>query len=532
MSLIYKNRFILNQRGGAIEIDNTTEQEKVKMSHRSGSNINLTNVVTSELATNNKQINVVHDLFQTVGNDKTEFVTKTSTFRTGGTNYQLKGFISQSQLDAFTKWKQEYKNISNLNSQFKISRGGTSNPAGGTTPLQGNRSSNPVIGSQVFTVENKFNGYNKIPPLRKSDSDEVVTYETVIDRDKTTPAKYKGIEKNHIEKSAGSSGSNAPGVLEFGAEKNPATEGGTWQENKNASNSNIEKKLIDIQDQLIPIEQEMGQGGDDINFIKRNKFEQVGAEFNDYPSIKIDPKGRSQPFEELVSDIGAYTNHDYVSHVEDIDNSSNFPCGNDDAVVGNRFSKTVGSGGIHLKTTGAMELGSSNLKIGSDKINMNGSQGVQIASESFVEIQSLKTISLRTNRQVYIESSLGIKGDAIIGGGLYVEGELYCQHITAPLEVHQTQDTTVTGKFATDQNRKLVIGEAQVGAVWYPVYALKNDDLIINYPHSHHHHGLPIRLTKSNSDVRKFAEDEKINDHGKISQSLPQIHERKVGVSA
>ena len=64
MSLIYKNRAIINQRGGSVDIDNTTEQEKIKISHRSGSNINLTNVVTSELATNNKQTNVVRDLFE------------------------------------------------------------------------------------------------------------------------------------------------------------------------------------------------------------------------------------------------------------------------------------------------------------------------------------------------------------------------------------------------------------------------------------------------------------------------------------
>lgn len=526
MSLIYKNRFLLNQRGGSIEIDNTTDYEKVKLSHRSGSNINLTNVVSSELATNNKQVTVVHDLFETVGNDKTEFIAKNSTVRTGGTSFNLKGFVSQSQLDAFKEWKAAYKNLAFLNSQFKINRGGSSLPSGGTTNLSGSRSQNPIIGNNLLTVENKFSGYSKTP-IRKSNSDQVVTYETLINKD-TSPASNKAITVDHIEKSAGTQGSSAPGTVKFGASLNPATEKGNWSPNQEAAQ--IGQKIVDIQDVIIPIEQKMGTGGDDINVVKKNKFTQVGAEFNDYPSIRIDPEGRSQPFESLVSDIGVYTNHDAVPHVEEVDNSSNFPCGNDDAIIGNRYSRTVGSGGVHLKTTGSMELGSSNLKLGSGKVYINGSNGVHIGSEQFIEIQSLKTISLRTNRQVYVESSLGVRGDVIIGGGLYVEGETYIQHITAPLEVHQTQDTTVMGKFATDSNRKLLIGEAQVGGQWYPVYAIRNDDLIINYPHSHHHHGPPMRLTESNSGVRKLAEKEGINNHSKKTQSLPQIHERKKAI--
>ena len=74
MSKIYKNRTIINQRGGGIKIDNTTEQEKVKIFHRSGSNLNFTNVVTSELATNNKQTLVANDSFETVKKDKHSFV--------------------------------------------------------------------------------------------------------------------------------------------------------------------------------------------------------------------------------------------------------------------------------------------------------------------------------------------------------------------------------------------------------------------------------------------------------------------------
>lgn len=529
MGLVYRNRLIINQRGGSLDIDNTTEQEKVKLSHRSGSNISLTNVVTSELATTNKQVNVVNDSFHTTGNDKTEFVGHTNTLRTGGDSYSLKGFINQSQLDAFANWKKAYLPLANLNSEFKILRGGVGFPNGNPTSISGTRSPNPVVGSKVYTVENTFNGFTGVP-IRNKSTDEVVTYSKVPDRGTTTSATLRTISSGDIASSAGAGGSNAPGVVEFGSSVSASTENGLWGINTDAEK--LSDEIVNLQDTLIPIEQQMGDGGDEVLITKRNKFEQIGAVFNDFPSIRIDPKGRSQPFEMLVSPTGCYKNHDYIPHVEEVDNSSNFPCGNDDAVVGNRLSRTVGSGGINFKTTGPMELGGSTLKAGFKKININSSHGIQLASEESLELQSLKTITLRTNRQVYVESALGVKGNVIVGGGAYIEGELYCQHITAPLEVHQTEDTIVFGKFATDVDQQLLIGDCYIGGSFYPVYARAADNLIVNYPHSHHHNGIPMRLTKANKDVRKFAGNELINAHNNISQSLPQNHERKVAITA
>lgn len=528
MSLIYRNRTVINQRGGSLDIDNTTENEKVKLSHRSGSNVTMTNVVNSELATNNKQINVVHDSFETVGNDKSIFVGSDHILRTGENCYNLKGFIDQSQLDAFQTWKDTYDPIAKLNSQFKIKRKGQGYPNGDATIESGKRANNPVIGSKVYTVNNDFTGYTGTP-IRRSDQDDVTTYSKVPSRSSSTPAKERSITITDISNSAGSNGSKAPGVLEFGASKSAASENGEWDANTEAQN--INDAIVKLQPTLIAIEQGMGNGGDDINFIKRNKIEQIGAVFNDYPSIRIDEKGRSQPLEMLISETGTFKNHDYVPHIEEVDNSSNFPGGNDDKIVGNRYSRIVGSGGIQLKTTGNTELGGSTLKGGFKRINLNASHGIQIASESFVEIQSLKSITLRTNRQVYVTNSLGVKGNLIVGGGASIEGELYVQHITAPLEVHQTEDTIVFGKFATDTAQSLVIGQAAVGNVLYPVYALPTDNLIINYPHSHHHNGIPIRLTKTNNDVRKFAQKEQMNNHSNIAQSLPQLHEKKTAKS-
>jgi hypothetical protein len=522
---IYRNRLIINQRGGAISIDNTTDKENVQISHRSGSNINLNGVVTSELATNNKQVAVVNDSFETVGNDKSSYTAKDLIARVGETSYTIKGLKTNSEITAMENWKSTYYPISLLNAKFKIKRGGSSYPNGESNEPSGERTTNPVIGSKVYTVENKFSQYSGVP-VRASYLDDVVAYAKVPDKGTTTPAAERPITEEDISKSAGPTGSNAPGVLEFGAAKCGATEGGLWDNDEEAQK--INEEILNTQFELAAFEQSMGNGGDEISFVKRNKIEQIGAVFNDYPSVKIDDKGRSQPFEMLVSDTGTYKNHDYIPHVEDVDNSSNFPCGDDTKIVSNKYNLTVGSGGINAKTTGPVEVGGSTLKVGFKKININASHGVHIGSENGIEIQSVKTITLRSNRQIYVESSLGIKNNLIVGGGAMIEGETYLQHVTAPLEVQQTQDTILLGKFATDQNRRLRIGEAQVGGAWYPVYAIANDDLILNYPHSHHFNNLPLRLARSNKDVRKLAQSENINNHKNISQALAQNHERKL----
>lgn len=519
----YRNRTVLNQRGGSIVINNTSDNESLHISQRSGSNILLNNVTNSELATNNKQTMVLNDKFDTIKGDSSEFVVGGKNERIGGTVYNYKGFIDENEINAFQEWKDLIKPIADNNSKFKIKRGGLSLPNGVTNEPSGTRDGNPVIDSKVFVVENKFSGYIKTP-YRTSKGDEVAAYAPVLFRTGQS-AKEASITVENIEKSAGSSGSQAPGVLEFGASKSAATENGEWGGDQDALD--IDKQFLDIQETLTDVEKKMGDGGDEHLITKRNKVETIGAIFNDFPSVRIDEKGRSQPFEMLVSDTGIFKNHDYAPLIEEVDNASNFPCGKDHAIVGNTFSRIVGSGGISLKTTGSFEMGGTVLRGGFKQINLNASHGINIGSENGIELQSVKTIVLRTNRQVYVESSMGIKNNLIVGGGLAVEGETYLQHVTAPLEVQQTEDTIVMGKFATDQDRRLIIGECYIGGDFYPVYAKASDDLIVSYPHSHHFNNIPLKLVESNSDVRKDAQNNKINAHNTVAQSYAQLHEKK-----
>ena len=67
--------------------------------------------------------------------------------------------------------------------------------------------------------------------------------------------------------------------------------------------------------------------------------------------------------------------------------------------AGNKFNVTVGSGGVQIKTGGAVDISGTTVKVSGHKINVQSKAGVNIASDEIIELQSPKNISLRSNKQ-------------------------------------------------------------------------------------------------------------------------------------
>ena len=276
----------------------------------------------------------------------------------------------------------------------------------------------------------------------------------------------------------------------------------------------------------------MGNAGDVIDFTKRNKTQTIGAVFNDYPSVRVDPKGRSQPQEVVVGKNLSFVNIGAAPHVEEVDNNMNFPCGNYTLTVGNKYNLLVGSGGLQLKSTGVVEIAGTVGRFVGERIDISGKSGVTISSNANVEIAGVGNeghpgVQIRSNQSVFIEPGLGVKNNIIAAGGIYSEGELFVHHVTAPIEIQETEDTILCGRFNTNLARRLLIAEANIGGAYYPVYALPFDDLIVNYPHSHHFNNIPLRLMTSNTDLRDIATGEGINRTGYSTQALEVRNERK-----
>ena len=517
----YRNKSIFNQRGASIDVNNSTDREEIKISQYSGSNITLNNLVNSELATNNKQITTINDSFESTGKTKSTFTGKDKIERVVENTYSLKGFKDQDELDQINLWKSTYEPVAKANSKFQIQRGGTSFPNGDATNKEGSRGDNSTLNQDIAVPDYVFENYGPIPK-RDSSVDEVVSYTPV------TPLKGKTPETKQPDPLEDVPKGNV--VYEEGFEKNAATEDGDWA--PTPEHEELPETIKKLQDDLNLIEQKTGNGGDIIDFTKRNKTQTVGAAFNDYPSVRIDPKGRSQPQEVVVGKNLTFVNVGAAPHVEEVDNNMNFPAGNYTLTVGNKYNVLVGSGGVQLKSTGSVEIAGTSNKIIGEKVNITGKSGVSISSNSNVEIAGVGNdghpgVQIRSNKQVFIEPGLGVKNNITSAGGVYAEGELFVHHVTAPIEIQETEDTLLYGRFNTDLPRRLLIAETEIGGSYFPVYALPLDDLIVNYPHSHHFNNIPLRLMNSNTDVRDVATREGINTNGYSTQALEVRNERK-----
>ena len=543
----YKNKFTFNQRGGTIDMVNSTGREQMNFSHYSGSNLKFNNTVTSELAANNKQIRVNNDSFETVKNNKAIFAGKDVVIRAGENVYNLKGFNSNEEIEAAKEWKKTYQPIAEKNSQFETLRGGTSYPGNISTPQDGIRAPNPTENQECYVTDSKYPKIayglisSLIPPQRRKILDEVALYTRVKPQVTSDCYKVKNPSQDDIDSSSlGGYGSNAPGAMQFPGE-NASTERGMWA--PNPSHLNLKQDIIDTQKNLEPIEQKMGNGGDEEEFVYRDKVEVIGATLNDYPSVRIDPKGRTVPAGMLVGKEVSFAGTDSVPHVEEVDNDSMFPVGNYDLTVGNRYNIKVGSGGVQIKTTGGVEIGGTTFKVAANKTNIQSAQGVNITSESIVEIQSKNNISLRSNRQIYIEPSLGVKNNTVIGGSQYTEGEIYANHITAPAEIQQTEEMQLYGQLKAGliMRARLVgfadsDGDVIPGSAGQIILTMDSDlsgppNGVQTYPHSHHFKNLPLRLTETNDDVKQIAQAEGININGYQGSSQCVEHAYKQPVA-
>ena len=96
-----------------------------------------------------------------------------------------------------------------------------------------------------------------------------------------------------------------------------------------------------------------------------------------------------------------------------------------------------------------------------------------------------------------------------------MEGELSCNHITAPVEIQETEKTRLYAKllngltfsvhlggFPTDHGGGIINGSTGRATL----RSNSNDDKVLCYDHSHHFKNVPLHLKKTNEGVRTVAE--------------------------
>jgi hypothetical protein len=514
----YRNKYVINQKGGSLEFTNSDLNEKVKLTHYSGSYKEMNNQSSIELASKNKQNLTLNDSYDTVRGFKNEYTGKNLDEIVYRDKYKKVGSLNAEYFD---KWKDIITGIQEFKQLFEVKRAvdNSVKNSEGITVLKRNSLLQEREGT--FAPYPVTDGSTSYKALANSITEPGTSYSNISNMSADGPA---GMNE---AKAPVSNISNAPSTsrwlqesgLSFtnGNGKSLSTQDGNWVVDKRKDTL---KELIEASlPELTEIENELGVGGSEIIQITKHKIETIGMLMNDFGSIRMDNIGKLLSNEVLIDDKGVYVNKvdspllEYT-HVQDL------PGGNYTLNVCNRYNVMVGAGGLNLKSYGAVNLSGTITNVVGEQVNIASENEVNIDAKTVNISADILRLRNKRQRQVLIDDNLGVNKNVIIGGGMHVEGEMYVQHITAPREFQLTEKTTVFGK---------ILGGFNIGTVGAGGDDLGNGasvssnltEMVIElYPHSHAFANLPLTLKDTNEEVRQSAKV--LNDGASRGTASPQ----------
>lgn len=383
-SKTFRSKHVLNSNKNTIEFVDTDLKELLKFTHYSGSFMEFNNSTISTLATNNDQKLVIGDQFLTVRKNQAVWIA----------NYQETSIFGDR--------------ITNLG-DFKTRR---------------------EIAFQILEI------------LRNT-HDQKRIFETL-----RTPANYPYTSVDQTQSGApddcpvcGGSGIkfDLACVTCGGSGVSPSTQWGSYGIKDNAA---VIKRMKDNQQKIIDLDLEakFGNGGDDIELITGNRTVTIGTVFNDLESYRVDPKGKIRDSEAHVGMTGTYYAMHEAPLVEYVDVDS-VPGGDYSVTVGNKYTLNVGSKGIHIKTTGPLEMYGTIVNLTGESVNISSGWEVLVDGGKRVEIRG-DVINLKPHKGgrsfIGLDGTVGVRNNLIVVGGAHIEGELTYLHQTAPRYLHQT----------------------------------------------------------------------------------------------
>lgn len=527
----------INQPAGTIEFINTQGEESLTIGHKNGTYVRLDKYGREELVTRNSRLTVLGDIHN---NYRGAVV---NNFMGGVENIYSGDVISTTgdpakQQPLIEEYKSKIKGLHDDQRLFEIQRTKSHNGID-QSPLQ--KKSGELAPCPTDAVIGKFLT-SRMPSEVISRAIKASCFRTVFIFNPT-------IDTYHEIPVGG--GINC--FTCWGTGLSPSSQDGKWT--PEAAKEMIKDKREKLQDDLYNIEKKLGQtknpsGGTQISNISKDMIMNVGLAFNDLESFRRDPKGKLVPYGVKIDPFGGsiYTQYRESSLIEVVD-VERFPGGAYEINANNNYRITAGSGGIDLKTTGAMHLYAPIVTMTSEAMLFNSRGEISFGAERLdfsgdiitirpnKNVRSLEDASgkdvkiLPTNlkpktepeQQVLVDGNLNVAMNSIIRGGLHVEGEVSLHHITAPMEYHitesdfeinqQVQCASPTGDEETcvDDLQKgpthadilpnCVIGYVVVAGVKIDVISTCAPNSVLVHPHFHTYKSLPMKLMEGNNDM-------------------------------
>ena len=114
-----RNKYVINQKGGALEFVNTDNKEVLKMTHFSGSFIEFNNHTNIEFATRNSQRLIQEDYYDTVKGFRNIYTERDLDYIVRGDSYKKIGYQNYNY---HLQWRDEMRPLAEVKALFEIQR--------------------------------------------------------------------------------------------------------------------------------------------------------------------------------------------------------------------------------------------------------------------------------------------------------------------------------------------------------------------------------------------------------------------------
>lgn len=531
----YRNKYVINQKGGTLEFVNTDNREILKMTHYSGSFLEFNNHTNIQFASNNSQRLVQEDYYDTVRGFRNIFTGRDLDYIVRGDKYTKVGY---QHTNHHMDWREVMRPLAEVKSLFELQRvagrpstGSLSQSRDGT-PLpcpvcnDDSRASYWRLYSKFLYTGMTSTYSAKDGAFEAAKGNNSPGYFKPIGRFPFGPGKEIQFEINGKVYQSSSQHGGGSGMI-FGetcpacggSGDSPSSMEGNWSVEEKKQDANFEELIKKVSADLAPIESELGLGGCEIINIAKHKLETVGLVVNDFPSVRIDPLGKMYRDKMIIHKEGVLASQSPSPLIESV-HVDDLPGGSYTLNVSNKWNVHVGAGGVSIKTLGKMDIGAKQLNMAGDQVNIGSENEINIdGGKRLSMVADIISIRQRNRGQVLVDSNLGVSQNVVVGGGLHVEGELSCHHITAPVEICETEKARIYSKLLSGLTFKCNLngGGHSVGphgtahpswsGATLTLISDSNDDHVIDYGHSHLFKNAAMHLMESHDLVRESAKE-------------------------
>jgi hypothetical protein len=497
----YRNKYVINQKGGTLSFTNTDSREAVKITHYSGSFKEFNNQANVELATNNEQKLVLGDSFSTIRGFRNEFTQRDLDNVIVGDHYRKVGNL---QFSLHNQWKSimESSGIPNIKQLFDIQRtkgvtgikgidnviiklNGKGQEKNGTPYLcplcsanqQQVLALNNSYGPEAYSIVAKAPGYSNSfadssygHSITNKGVEPTVVFGNQLSKLVTGIFPIHQLIKNNssvtdqqgkkLVQLSGTIGGvpcpicNPASPFNKGLAKNPAIElkpgyspssfHGAWT--VEPKKKDLIKLYQDVLPKLAQVEAQMGIGGSEIIEVTKHKIETIGMVMNDWGAIRVDPIGKLSPAFVGITPYMPVTVQRPTPLIEQVQ-VDDLPGGTYTLNVCNKYNVLVGAGGLNLKSYGVVNITGAMANIAAEQVNIGSANEVNIdGGHRLSLVGDIVSIRQRNNEQILMDSSVGITGNLIVKGGIFVEGNLTALSTSTPQVKRVTDQSKVTGR--------------------------------------------------------------------------------------